>query len=168
MSFKVETIASPLGIRRLKRLANFLRTKVPPESFRFNRVLESPSAKSLELPTIAENFGTPKCGAVGCAIGWAPMCFPSLIRWEFADGESPRDQIHYFSVRKDHHAKPTPRLRFHEAAACLFEMPVDQARSLFSPEPFTDEIDMTPSDVADRIENYVNNGILPRRPSVYI
>jgi hypothetical protein len=52
-----------IHIRRLRKLATFLR-KLPRKRFNFAIIRNEP----------------PKCGAVGCAIGYTPNVFPSVFR----------------------------------------------------------------------------------------
>lgn len=56
--------------KRLLKLINFL-DELPPEKFNFSR----------EVTKAHTNHK--QCATVGCAIGWTPLLFPRLVKWNF-------------------------------------------------------------------------------------
>ncbi len=58
--------------KRLMRLARFLHNKLPEEKFDFRHIL-----RGSDIPN-----KTFSCGTVGCAIGWSPLVFPTLLEYK--------------------------------------------------------------------------------------
>lgn len=122
-----------MNTERLLKLASFLR-KLPPERFDFGKVVQ---------------HETPRCGTIGCAIGWTPAVFPDLVEWSkvHADG---------LKLNQD------PSLHYYEEiAGDLFGMDYCDAMDLFTPMNQRQlglknlDWDATPYQVADLIEQYV-------------
>lgn len=126
-----------MNTERLLKLASFLR-KLPPERFDFGKIVQ---------------HETPRCGTIGCAIGWTPAVFPDLVEWTKDWSEVswtyPLTLISGCDADYD------------EVAQELFEMGEDDALNLFTPRKQSriglDNLDhdATPSQVADLIEEYI-------------
>ena len=118
------TIAT--GNRRLLRLAAFLDT-LPREKFDFRRWISEKDSRG--------------CGTVCCAIGWTPVVFPRLARYD-ADGLSVRGQ--------------SPGT----GAMELFEMNIDDVLGVFYPRGRYHRNSglpqsATPTQVANHIRKFV-------------
>lgn len=129
----------PIHIKRLRKLIAFLR-KLPRKRFNF---------------AIIRNEA-PKCGAVGCAIGYTPNVFPSIFR-SFALLDHGYQRTHGVGFR----GKTEPD--FTGVAMWVSGLPYDTAAFLF--EPYRqDKVDgrlplipgdATPKQVARMLEKFI-------------
>lgn len=115
--------------RRLLKLAAYLRTLRAPA---FNMVRWGNGTP----------LKTPECGTVACAMGHA-------VHAKLFEGLTPASY--------DSFAPKYKRATHFEAASLLFNIPLNDARELFSAHwKYT-----TPKQVARRLENYVKTGVVP-------
>lgn len=122
----------------LKKLRDFLRTKVDPDHFDM-----WVWATDFELKQKGE---TNSCNTAACGLGYATLLFDELELQGDIQGEVmiayrvriPRGTIHYG----------------YGAAAAFFDITVEQARAVFDPEGYQMRWEgrITPAEVADRID----------------
>ncbi len=128
-----------MNIRRLNKLADFL-DKLSAPKFNFENV-------------ISAYDGFKECGTVCCAVGWMPVVFPRLVKWD-------KTNIGIFTVclKKDEDI-----YYFDEVAAEIFDITRDEALELFSPGQSRPWIRMsslgpkaTPKQVANSIRRFIS------------
>lgn len=122
--------------KRLLKLAAFL-DKLPRKKFNFGSIV----------------YSKPKCGTVGCAIGWTPKVFPSLVEWDSRRSPS--------AVK----ACGSDNFGFAEVAMSLFGLSYKEANDLFDPcfvgyQHWTQPVDRvdadaTPKQVAASIRRFI-------------
>lgn len=134
--------------QRMETMISQLR-RLPPEKFDFSFVVK---------------HGTPRCGTIGCAMGWSPAFFPELVEWNGKDdcawGQAG------LSINGE-------ALNYGKAAVRLFGLEEQMALNLFSPAEGTyddeDELesnkiheslpslgeDATPIQVADMLQEFL-------------
>jgi hypothetical protein len=132
-----------MKIGRLYKMAKFLET-LPEENFDFGITIEY-----MGDPTKPIN----KCGTVGCAIGWAPKVFPSLVEWDIL-------QMEVQFIKKGY-----PDFDFAAIGSELFDINDRESGRLFSSlsapwntDKMLSEIwtcRATPKNVATSIRNYI-------------
>lgn len=129
-----------IHIKRLRKLIAFLR-KLPRKRFNFAIIRNEP----------------PKCGAVGCAIGYMPNVFPRVFKSFALPSEEGADWTHGVGFR----GKGQPN--FISVAEWVSGLPYEKAHFLFEPEnqfliddrlPDLDK-DATPKQVARMLEKFI-------------
>lgn len=68
------------GIRRLRKLADWLEKNVPEENFNLEIVLDS-KLQRLTAREIKYRLSHHTCGSTACAIGYTPLVFPKLVKY---------------------------------------------------------------------------------------
>ena len=133
-----------LHAKRLMKLAHFLLT-VPDEMFGFATIVKGEKTPRKEMD----------CGSTACALGWCPVLWPKLVRYERAYGLSSYD-VH---PRKE---DPTAFMSyFNGTANLLFGLTNTEPIGLFVAghqyEMGLPELthQATPKQVADNIARYV-------------
>lgn len=133
-----------LHAQRLMKLANFLLT-VPDEMFGFATIVKGQKTPRKEMD----------CGSTACALGWCPVLWPKLVRYQPASGLSSYD-VH---PRKE---QPMAHMSyFNGSAKLLFGLSNAEAIALFVAghqyefglTPLTHGA--TPRQVANNIARYV-------------
>lgn len=133
-----------VNVKKLRKLAAFL-DKLKPSHFDFNVVRR-------ECPKTSDN----RCGTVGCAIGWTPNVFPKDVKilpknaygLQLQMGGAPVSDCSGYNA-------------YDTVAERLFNMPIEDAHKLFTPDeesPVDGDMlseDATPKEVAKRIRAYV-------------
>lgn len=66
---------------RLLKLADFIENVVPTERWNFQQFFRSPVEINEEIIKAASDPNAFNCGSVGCALGWAPKCFPEDLKY---------------------------------------------------------------------------------------
>lgn len=105
-----------LGLRKLERLANFLKT-LPKKKFNFD-VIGTCDAKN------ADKTKTAKCCTAACALGWATVLWPKKMKMHVYDTDDSKTytNVSYDDVYDDF-----------EAGEKLFSISYDESRYLFDP-----------------------------------
>lgn len=136
--------------QRLMKLARFLHNVLPENKFDFSVVTFGG-----DIPN--ETFS---CGTVGCAIGWAPLVFPDLLRYE----RSPSGESVYVHRKSDDRELAIDLSVASSALMEFFGLSSPEARALFCPYcqskispalPFLSN-ESTPKEVASGIALYVS------------
>jgi len=152
--------------KRLLKLADFL-DELPRKLFDFGTVAYAEKGLT---PKQALKAG-PKCGTVGCAMGWAPVVFPRLLKYVKETDIDPTDQFadptQIFIELRDKSAilDEWTQHDYSTIASEIFDIPNDDANALFTPDytsfnsvpaletGLSDKA--TPKQVAKRIRRYV-------------
>jgi len=155
--------------KRLLKLADFLE-ELPRKLFDFGTIAHAEKGLT---PKQALKAG-PKCGTVGCAMGWAPVVFPRLLKYTKVNEVHP-DEIWntedlkqlYIELRDPSLIKSAyDRNSYTIIASIVFDISQDEALALFTPDihdwnvPALNETlpeNATPKQVAKRIRRYVKD-----------
>lgn len=136
--------------RRLLALAKFLEEKVPSRYFDFNRVVGATGRKVKPMKRL-----TPKCGAVGCAMGWAPSV-PCLRQdgWRLRLSWREGDDYLFFRQGDSCH------VNMYDAARKMFGLGPRATEYLFLPGGDFSGLPQsaTPKQVAEHIRAFVKRG----------
>ena len=123
--------------KRLEKLIGFLK-KLKPEKFNFGSVISKWDRKH-------------ECGSVCCAIGWTPVIFPNLIKWN-------HNSLLSLAIKKTGNGRS-----FGWIASYLFGIDFRISTSLFSPQDQDDvhenlkrlPEEATPKAVAKMLEKFL-------------
>jgi len=157
--------------KRLLKLADFL-DELPRKLFDFGTV--ATVGEEGLTPAQALKAG-PKCGTVGCAMGWAPVVFPRILKYAKVNEVYPNETWYdedlkqlYIALRDESGLDPgTESYRKNDyslIASKVFDIPESEAQALFTPGDTDWEIPAlmnelpetaTPKQVAKRIRRYV-------------
>jgi hypothetical protein len=124
--------------KRLRKFRDFLRTVVPPKQFDIGVVVKFDEDKVENLtPALAAGK---ECGFAGCALGWAPVCFPKLLGYYGDEVVFKDDGKHFMGSAI-----------FEE----LFDIDPRAAEAIYSPHMYT-QVHVTPRVVANRIDEILD------------
>lgn len=135
-----------MNTKRLLKLADFLE-KLPRKKFQFDTLVEGPDKPRAD-------FG---CGSVGCAIGWAPVCFPRSLEYRTLGKRS----YNHFIVAIKGRSLPKWSSGFSLVAQGFFGLDSREADGLFNPRSQEEigerllDFDATPKQVAALIRRFV-------------
>lgn len=143
-----------MNAKRLLKLADFLDT-VPREKFDFAQVAKEvgkPMRKALAA-------GKTRCGTVGCAMGWAPVVFPRLLKWvpahKWHSSEFQTFAILPRDSRQESVGAGSTWVHTSVTAEAAFGLTEDQVQFLFNPLSSGLGDGATPKRVARHIRKFV-------------
>lgn len=145
-----------MNAKRLLKLAEFLDT-LPRQKFKFSTVADERGKSMRE----ALKAGKTRCGTVGCALGWAPVVFPRLLRWVEVRKWFPDDKAMYAVCHRSDTRTQVPASQMwpetRATAAAVFGLWEADVQFLFQPEDSGLGEDATPKQVARHIRQFVRN-----------